>query len=164
MELKEALAKATDVLVHNTQAVPPDPSAGNGHEPRPGSDTAVQELSPKNVEQTLEAITGRFGPITPPQFMTLSGNACKLYVYCSSADWVGIPLQEDLLPFGTGMQDIRTVLRVIHELWQHRCIQVRFNETAVDTPVELRIQGKKVVLDGLMGYTRRSSAYIGHSS
>jgi hypothetical protein len=79
--------------------------------------------------------------------MTLSGNACKLYCYCSRAEWVGIPLQEDRLPFGVGLKDIRTVLRVLQELSQHQCIQVHFDETSVDTPLDLRVRGKTVVLE-----------------
>jgi hypothetical protein len=92
--------------------------------------------------------------------MTLSGNACKLYAYCGSADWVGIPLQEERLPFGVGLRDIRTVLRVIHELWQHRCIKVRFDQTAVDTPLELRVQGKKVVLKTESGVLALNRIYV----
>ena len=135
----------------NTQAFPSDPIAGNGHIPSPVADTAEaalpQELSQPNFAgQTLEPITGELGPISPAQFMTLSGNACKLYVFCSTAEWVVIPLQQDRLPFGVGLQDIRTVLRVIHELWQHRCIDVRFDETDVNNPLDLRPQGKSVVL------------------
>ena len=135
----------------NTQAFPPDPIAGNGHIPSPVADTAeaavLQELSVQNLfQQTLEPITGTLGPISPAQFMTLSGNACKLYIFCWNAEWVAIPLQQDRLPFGVGLQDIRTVLRVIHELWQHRCIEVRFDETEVNTPLGLRSQGKSVVL------------------
>jgi hypothetical protein len=135
----------------NTQAFPPDPIAGDGHTPSPVVDTAAavlpQELSqPKFAQQNLEPITGTLGPISHAQFMTLSGNACKLYIFCWNADWVVIPLQQDRLPFGVGLQDIRTVLRVLHELWQHGCIEVRFDETDVDTPLDLRPQGKTVVL------------------
>ena len=135
----------------NTQAFPPDPIAGNGHTPSPVGDIAEaavpQELSQTNfAQQNLEPITGELGPISPAQFMTLSGNACKLYVFCSTAEWVVIPLQQDRLPFGAGLQDIRTVLRVLCELWQHRCIDVRFDETDVNNPLDLRPQGKSVVL------------------
>jgi hypothetical protein len=123
---------------NSPQPSPPDTIALNGTE---------QELAQQNLsDQNLLTITGQLGPISPAQFMTLSGNACKLYCYCNSAGWMGIPLQEDRLPFGVGLQDIRTVLRVIHELWRQGCIQVRFDQTAVDTPLELRVSGKKVVL------------------
>jgi hypothetical protein len=108
----------------------------------------------------LLPITGKLGPLSPAQFMTLSGNACKLYSYCGSADWVGIPLQEERLPFGVGLRDIRTVLRVLHELWQHRCIQVRFDQTAVDTPLELRVRGKTVVLETETGVLPIHRLYV----
>jgi hypothetical protein len=147
--MEESMEATQDLI--NTQAFPPDHIAGNGHTPSPVADTAEaalpQELSQPNfAQQTLEPITGELGPISPAQFMTLSGNACKVYIFCSTAEWVVIPLQPDCLPFGVGLQDIRTVLRVIHELWQHRCIEVRFDETEVDTPLGLRAQGKTVVL------------------
>ena len=83
--------------------------------------------------------------------MTLSGNACKLYLFCSTAEWVVIPVQQDRLPFGVGLQDIRTVLRAIHELCQHRCIDVRYDETALENPQALRVQGKTVVLKTVSG-------------
>jgi hypothetical protein len=102
-------------------------------------------------QQTLEPITGTLGPISPAQFMTLSGNACKLYIFCWNAEWVAIPLQQDRLPFGVGLQDIRTVLRAIHELCQHRCFDVRYDETALENPQDLRVQGKTVVLKTVSG-------------
>jgi hypothetical protein len=147
--MEESMEGTQDFI--NTQAFPPDPIAGNGHTPSPVADTAEaalpQERSPQNLfQQTLEPIIGTLGPISPAQFMTLSGNACKLYIFCWTAEWVVIPLQQDRLPFGVGLQDIRTVLRVIHELWQHRCIDVKFDESDVDTPLGLRAQGKTVVL------------------
>jgi hypothetical protein len=150
---------------NRTQAFPPDPIAGNGQTPSPVADTVPaalpQELSQQNLfQQNLLTITGQLGPISPAQFMTLSGNACKLYSYCSSAEWVVIPLQPDLLPFGVGLQDIRTVLRVLHELWQHRCIQVHFDQTAVDTPLELRVKGKKVVLKTESGVLTMNRIYV----
>jgi hypothetical protein len=139
--------------------------ADNEHPPRPVADTVPaavpQELFQQNLfQQNLLTITGQFGPISAPQFMTLSGNACKLYSYCGSADWVGIPLQEDRLPFGVGLKDIRTVLRVLHELWQHRCIQVRFDQTAVDTPLALRVRGKTVVLETETGVQPINRLYV----
>jgi hypothetical protein len=135
----------------NSQAFPPDLIAGNGHSPSPGADTVAaavpQEPSHQNLfQQNLLAITGQLGPISAPQFMTLSGNACKLYAYISSAEGVVIPFQQDKLPFGVGLQDIRTVLRVLKELWQHECIRVHFDETTVDHPLGLFAQGRKVVL------------------
>jgi hypothetical protein len=155
-----------------TQAFPPDPIAGNGQTPSPVGDTVPaavpqerqtfpQDLAPQDLfQQNLLTITGQLGPLSPAQFMTLSGNACKLYSYCNSAEWVGIPLQEDRLPFGVGLQDIRTVLRVIHELWRQGCIQVRFDQTAVDTPLELRVSGKKVVLQTESGVLHIPRIYV----
>jgi hypothetical protein len=135
-----------------TQPSAPETIALNG---------TAEELALQNLlDQTLLTITGQLGPISPAQFMTLSGNACKLYAYCSSADWVRIPLQEDRLPFGVGLKDIRTVLRVIHELWQHRCIQVRFDQTAVETPLELRVRGKTVVLESDKGVLPIPRIYV----
>jgi hypothetical protein len=143
----------TDVQDGNlTQPSAPDMIALDGTE---------QELALQNLlEQNLLPITGQLGPISPAQFMTLSGNACKLYCYCSSADWVGIPLQEDRLPFGVGLKDIRTVLRVLQELSQHQCIQVRFDQTAVDTPLELRVRGKTVVLETETGVLTIPRIYV----
>jgi hypothetical protein len=143
----------TDVQDGNlTQPSAPDMIALDGTE----QELALQNLS----EQSLFTITGQLGPISLAQFMTLSGNACKLYCYCSRADWVGIPLQEDRLPFGVGLKDIRTVIRVLHELWQHRCIQVRFEQTAVDTPLELRVRGKTVVLETETGVLTIPRIYV----
>jgi hypothetical protein len=131
----------------NPQAFPPDLMAGNGQTPSPVADTGA-------------ATDGQLGPISPAQFMTLSGNACKLYCYCSSADWVGIPLQEDRLPFGVGLRDIRTVLRVLLELWQHECLPVRFDQTAVETPLELRVRGKTVVQETENGVLTIPRIYV----
>jgi hypothetical protein len=127
------------------------PGTGNGQTPRPGVDIVPAALWQELAQQTLDLqnllpINGEFGPISPAQFMTLSGNACKLYLYCSIGAWVGIPLQQDLLPFGVGLQDIRTVLRALNELWQHQCIQVAFDQTVVETPEDLQVQGKRIVL------------------
>jgi hypothetical protein len=149
----------------NTQAFPPDHIVGNGQTPSPAADTAaaavLQELSHANFAgQTLLTITGELGPISSAQFMTLSGNACKVYIYCSSAGWVDISFQPDQLPFGVGLQDIRTVLRVIHELWQHRCIEVRFDETAVATPWDLRVKGTRVVLKTERGDLTVNRIYV----
>ncbi len=135
----------------NTQAFPPDLIAGNGHTPSPVGNTVPatlpQELShPNFAGQNLLTITGQLGPLSLAQFMSLSGNACKLYAYINSAEGVVIPFQQDKLPFGIGLQDIRTVLRVLKELWQHECIRVHFDETAVDHPLGLFVQGRKVGL------------------
>jgi hypothetical protein len=135
----------------NPQALPPALIVGNGHTPRPVGDTAPaaepQDLAQQNVfQQNLLTITGQLGPLSASQFMTLSGNACKLYAYISSAEGVVIPFQQDKLSFGVGLQDIRTVLRVLKELWQHECIRVHFDETTVDHPLGLFVKGRKVVL------------------
>jgi hypothetical protein len=124
---------------------------GNGQTPRLGADTvagAVPAALPlQNLfQQNLRTITGQVGPLSLTQFMTLSGNACKLYSYISSAEGVVIPFQPDQLSFGVGLQDLRTVLRVLKELWQHECIRVRFDETTVDSPLGLFVKGKNVVL------------------
>jgi hypothetical protein len=161
--MEESMEGTQDLI--NTQAFPPGPIAGNGHTPSPVAETIEaalpQELALQNLlDQNLVTITGQLGPVSPAQFMTLSGNACKLYTYCSSADWVGIPLQEDRLPFGVGLKDIRTVLRVLNELWQHRCIQVHFDQTAVDTPLELRVKGKQVVLESENGVLPIPRIYV----
>ena len=143
----------TDVQDGNaSQPFSPDTVALDGTE---------QELALQNLlDQNLLTITGQLGPISLPQFMTLSGNACKLYCYCSSAGWVGIPLQEDRLPFGVGLKDIRTVFRVLQELWQHRCIEVRFAESAVETPQDLRLRGKTVVLETEAGVLPIPRIYV----
>src|ERR687895_219605 len=123
--MEESMEGTEDLI--NTQAFPPDPLAGNGQTPSSVADILPAALPQEWSQQNLFTITGELGPISPAQFMTLSGNACKLYIFCCIAEWVVIPLEPDHLPFGFGMQDIRTVLRVIHELWQHRCIEVRFD-------------------------------------
>jgi hypothetical protein len=110
-----------------------------------GQGAAHALVEQKMFEQTLERINGHLS-LSPAQFMALSGNAFKLHAYLSSAEGVVIPFQQDKLPFGVGLQDLRTVIRALKELHQHKCIRVHFDEIAVDHPMGLHVAGRKVVL------------------
>jgi hypothetical protein len=127
-------------IMDTSQAFTPATSNGNGQVPSQA--LVEQTLS----EQTLLRINGHLGPLSPAQYMALWGNACKLVAYLSSAEGVVIPFQQDKLPFGVGLQDLRTVIRVLKELHQHKCIKVHFDETAVEDPLGLFVKGRKVLL------------------
>jgi hypothetical protein len=125
---------ATEDIMDSPQAFTPATNNGNGQVP-------AQAL----VEQTLLRINGHIS-LSPAQYMALSGNACKLNDYLSSAEGVVIPFQQDKLPFGVGLRDLRTVLRALKELYQHDCIRVQFDQIVLDHPMDLHVAGRKVVL------------------
>jgi hypothetical protein len=137
---EEEISMATEDIMDSPQAFTPATNNGNGHVP---AQTLVEQIL---FEQTLLRINGHLGPLSLAQFMALSGNACKLNAYISSAEGVVIPFQQAKLPFGVGLQDLRTVIRALKELYQHNCIKVHFDETAVDSPLGLVVKGKNVVL------------------
>jgi hypothetical protein len=148
----------TEDIMDTPQAFTPAISNGNGH-------VAAQALVEQILfEQTLLGINGHLGTLSLAQYMALSGNALKLAEYVSSAQGVVIPFQQHLLPLGIGLRDPRTVVRALKELWEHECIEVHFDQLALDDPLGLRVQGKKVVLkteNGLMTINRIYVRYVG---